>query len=386
MRIAVVTKYFPTSTHPWAGHSAYQTLRLLAARHDLQVFYPEARYPRLLEPLSQTHSRLDPAFQVPGIEVRYLPYPALPVISRPFNGGNITRTLLQELRAYRPEIILSYVVYPDGYAAVRLGQKLGIPAVLTAIGSDLNRISDRLSARRAAYALRHATWTTTVSADLLQTALRMGADTARSTAILNGCDTTIFFPGDRMQARHKLEVEPDAELVLYVGRLDLRKGLAELIEAAAELRARRPKLRTCLVGDGFDEPQLREQVQCRGLDQVVRFVPPCATQGVAQWMAAADIVTLPSYNEGCPNVVVEALAAGRPVVATRVGGIPELMDNRSGRLVQPRDAQALACGLDEALMVRWDCAELARRHSRSWTDVAADLESVLLRALTGVVR
>jgi glycosyltransferase involved in cell wall biosynthesis len=97
-------------------------------------------------------------------------------------------------------------------------------------------------------------------------------------------------------------------------------------------------------------------------------------------MAAADLVTLPSYKEGCPNVVIEALASGRPVVATNVGGIPELMDDTSGRLIPSHDAQALASAFDEVLAASWDPAQIARRHARSWLDVAAELESVLRRA------
>src|SRR6185295_8624778 len=105
--------------------------------------------------------------------------------------------------------ILSYVIYPDGYAAVRIGHELGVPVVTTAIGSDLNRISGRLVAHHTRQALREATRTTTVSADLLVTARRLGADPARSTAITNGCDTSVFHPRDRQQARAVLQLAPE---------------------------------------------------------------------------------------------------------------------------------------------------------------------------------
>jgi glycosyltransferase involved in cell wall biosynthesis len=94
-------------------------------------------------------------------------------------------------------------------------------------------------------------------------------------------------------------------------------------------------------------------------------------------MAASDLVTLPSYREGCPNVVLEALAAGRPVVATNVGGIPELMDEKSGRLIPSHDAKALAKALDAVLESHWDAHELARRHERSWRDVSNNVLTVL---------
>ena len=159
--------------------------------------------------------------------------------------------------------------------------------------------------------------------------------------------------------------------------MDVRKGLCELIDAVASLRERRPRLRCYLLGDGSDEPILHQAIAQRQAGEYIRLMPPCRTEGVALWMAAADVVTLPSYMEGCPNVVIEALASGRPVVATNVGGIPELMDDASGRLVPPRDAGALATALDEVLSQPWSGDEIARLHNRSWRDVAEDVLRVL---------
>jgi len=90
-------------------------------------------------------------------------------------------------------------------------------------------------------------------------------------------------------------------------------------------------------------------------------------------MAAADLVTLPSYMEGCPNVVLEALACGRPVVATNVGGIPEIMSDQCGHLVPPRDPGALALALAAVLDRTWDAAAISAQGSRSWSAVADEL-------------
>jgi glycosyltransferase involved in cell wall biosynthesis len=93
---------------------------------------------------------------------------------------------------------------------------------------------------------------------------------------------------------------------------------------------------------------------------------------VARWMQASDLVTLPSYSEGHPNVLVEALACGRPVVATPVGGVPEVVDAQCGVLVPARDAPALAAGLASVLDRLWDHAALAQRFSRDWRQVAQE--------------
>jgi teichuronic acid biosynthesis glycosyltransferase TuaC len=105
-------------------------------------------------------------------------------------------------------------------------------------------------------------------------------------------------------------------------------------------------------------------------------LPGCAFDEVAVWMAAADLVTLPSYMEGCPNVVLEALACGRPVVATNVGGIPEIMDDSCGRMVLPRDPAALAEALAAVLDQSWDAAAISAHGSRSWSTVSAELLAV----------
>ncbi len=377
LRVAVVTQYFPTSAQPWAGHSAYQTLRLLGELCSLHVFYPEARYPAWLTPGGARRPALDRTWKPPGVAVTYVPYPVLPVLSRPVNGWVMSTSLLPFVRAFTPDLILNYVVYPDGFAALRIARALKIPVVLTAIGSDLNRISDRLVAALTRLTLRHADRTTTVSDDLCKTAIRLGAPAAHSQAILNGCDTSVFHLRDRVEARRALALEASADIIIYVGRLDLRKGLIELIEAMAQLRHQRPAAHCYLIGDGPDQSILTAAIARHALSGQVTLIPSCATAEVALWMAAADLVTLPSYREGCPNVVLEALAAGRPVVATRVGGIPELMDETCGRLIPDHNAPALAEALNEVLSRPWDAEIISIRHSRSWSDVAMDLYQVL---------
>lgn len=380
MRVAVITRYFPTSHEPWAGHSAYQTLRFLAQRCELKVFYPESQYPPLLTPRSRLGRRIDFEHRPADVDVEYIAYPALPAISRPVNGWSAARSVLSRVRGWQPEIILNYIVYPDGDAALRVAHALRVPFVVTAIGSDLNVIPP-LCEGLTRRVLREADYTITVSGDLLRTARNLGAPTERSRAVLNGCDTGIFHPRDRAQARMSLGLPADAEAIVYVGRLDMAKGLGELVSAVAGLRNRRPKVHCYIVGDGPARQQVLDAIASNEVAAHITLVPSCATDGVATWMAASDLITLPSYREGCPNVVIEALASGRPVVATEVGGIPELMDNSSGRLVPDRDAVALASGLEQVLAQPWNPEEIAAHHSRSWLDVSDDMEAILAGVL-----
>ena len=86
LKIAAITRYFPSSAEPWQGRSAYQTLRLLARQAEVQVFYPNASYPKLFKPRSRIYSKLDPSLSPLDVKASYFNYPALPLVSRPFNG------------------------------------------------------------------------------------------------------------------------------------------------------------------------------------------------------------------------------------------------------------------------------------------------------------
>jgi glycosyltransferase involved in cell wall biosynthesis len=128
-----------------------------------------------------------------------------------------------------------------------------------------------------------------------------------------------------------------------------------------------------LIGEGPDRPLIENAIQANDAAGYIHALPACAFDDVAVWMAAADLVTLPSYMEGCPNVVLEALASGRPVVAANVGGIPEILSSECGQLVPPRDSSALAQALVSVLDGAWDAKAISARGSRSWETVAAEL-------------
>jgi glycosyltransferase involved in cell wall biosynthesis len=377
LRIAVVTRYFPSSAEPWQGRSAYQTLRVLARETDLRVFYPNATYPSLLKPRSRSYSKLDPSYSPPDVKASYFDYPALPLLSRPFNGWMAARTLLPHVRRFAPDLIFSCFLYPEGYAALKLGKALAVPVVAMSIGSDINRIGDPISYLHTRTVLREADYLVTVSGDLRLKAVAMGAPEEKTRAVVNGCDLSVFHVRDRLEARRKLGIDPASQVVLYIGRMDVKKGLRELVEAAAALRPKRANLHVYLIGEGPDRPIIQSDLQANDAAGYIHALPGCAFDEVAVWMAAADLVTLPSYMEGCPNVVLEALACGRPVVASNVGGIPEILSDECGRLVPPRDsgalAQALASVLDRNWDRTWDAQAISAHGSRSWEAVAAEL-------------
>ncbi len=143
------------------------------------------------------------------------------------------------------------------------------------------------------------------------------------------------------QTRARFGVEPGQALAVCVARLHPQKGLDVLLGASAVLRGRLPGLRVVIVGEGPLEAELRRQASALGLDGTVIFAGP--SPHAVDELAAADVVVVPSRWEGWPLVVSEALHLGRPLVATAVGGVPDMvLDQVSGVLVAPGDVLALA--------------------------------------------
>jgi teichuronic acid biosynthesis glycosyltransferase TuaC len=376
MKITVVTSYFPTSARPYGGNSAFQTLRFLEAHASIEVICPLERYPRIPGLTPSRYEPADPAWQAPEFKTTYIEYPAIPILTRPFNGRVCAHLLLPHVRLSRPDLILNYWLYPDGYAAVRVGRALGVPVIVGAIGSDIRTRNDPVTIHFVRQTMLRADAVITVSEELRQRAIAQGIPAERVTAILNGCDTSVFHPGDRARARGKAGCGAESELILYAGNLLASKGLGELMEAFIELSKSRPRLRLAMVGQGPYGEALARRAAAAGVEDRVTMPGRGDAAGVAGWMRAADVFCLPSYSEGCPNVVIEALACGRPVVATRVGGIPELVDETRGLLIPPRDAGELCRALDRALSKRWDSEAIARTFTRSWETVAAETLAV----------
>jgi glycosyltransferase involved in cell wall biosynthesis len=216
-----------------------------------------------------------------------------------------------------------------------------------------------------------------VSDDLRRIAIEsFGASSERTSTVPNGCDTSVFRLAPRAVARAALGISPQARLILFAGRVVPAKGLRELMAAWLGLAPADPHLELAVVGQG---PLLRELLErATSAECAQRYHAPgaLAARDVATWMQACDVFCLPSYTEGHPNVLVEALACGRPIVATPVGGINEIVDHDKGVLAPVGDAVGLRVALQAALSRAWDERALSRRFARSWDDVAQETLAV----------
>jgi glycosyltransferase involved in cell wall biosynthesis len=198
----------------------------------------------------------------------------------------------------------------------------------------------------------------------------------------NGVEGDRFFPREQAEARRKLDLPTGRRIICFVGRLSREKAVDTLIEAMARFQADPEPPLLVIVGNGPAEGALRARAHALGLEPLVRFVGERHHSEVPDWISACDVFCLPSLREGCPNVVLEALASGRPVVASNVGGIPELVSEAEGRLVPPQDPQALAQALRVVLERSWDPQALrASVRFLSWDHYGRTLFETVQEAL-----
>lgn len=381
LRIAVVTPEFPTREFPQRGRSVYQTLRHLSDYAEVRTVCPLPRYPAHFRPKFD-HRPADLSYSPPDVSALYFEYPVFPGVTRPINGLICAHHLEPHLRAMAADVILNFWLYPAGFAALNVGRKLGLPVVVGSLGSDLNAIPDPLSGWLTRKTLTGASRVIAKSEQLRRSAVAMGANPGTIHVVPNGCDEKLFFVRDRESARRELNIARAAKLIVFAGRMNRTKGIAELLDAVAALSIKCPDLLLVYLGDGPHLVAMQEKAYACGLGQRVRFAGACSSQEVGKWLAAANLLALPSYAEGCPNVVVEALSCGRPVVATHVGDLPELVDASCGLLVPARDVGALRNALETALHSVWDEHAIATRFRRSWDRVAQEVLAVCEASLS----
>jgi glycosyltransferase involved in cell wall biosynthesis len=202
--------------------------------------------------------------------------------------------------------------------------------------------------------------------------VEIGVPAAAVTVVGNGIDTTRFHPFVRRRGEQ-------GKTVLFAGNLVPVKGVEHLIAAFAAVVRRTGSARLIIVGSGRLEEALRRQARELGIAESVVFAGRQPHDAMPAWLVRADVFCLPSLNEGCPNVVLEALACGTPVVASRVGGIGDLITcDDQGFLVPPGNVSLLADALCRALGRRWDPRRVrAATTVMSWAQSAQQVCAVL---------
>jgi glycosyltransferase involved in cell wall biosynthesis len=288
------------------------------------------------------------------------------------------------------ELVHVHWVVPNGPIGALVARRRDLPLVVSLHGSDVSVAGrSRLLARAARWSFARADAVTAPSEDLLERARSLGAR-GRLELVPYGVDATAFRPDedDARNLREELGLVPDDVVVLGVGRFIPVKGFEYLVDAVAHARADVPLLKLVLVGDGDLSSALRARAERAGLGDAVRFTGLLPPAQVSRYLAAADLVAVPSvhhdgYVDGLPNVALEAMSSATPLVASRVGGLPYVVEeDTTGLLVPEGDVDALAGAItrlarDPGLRTRMGEAARARvERELTWEAVARRIAGI----------
>ncbi len=282
--------------------------------------------------------------------------------------------------SWRPDVLDAHFIWPDGVGVSLLAKRLGLPYVITLRGKIYLCLESASQRRQCADALRGAAAVISVDGRMARVACELGAAPERVSVIPNGVDLARFRLADRREARRRLGLPVEGRLLVTVAHLGVRKGHREALAALARLPE---DVRLLIVGGDFqagDAGRLRRLAGRLGVGPRLLLAGVQPADRVAEYYAAADVGLLASYREGCPNAVLECLACGRPVVATDVGAVPDLIEpGRNGEIVPVRDVEALTAAIQKVLAREWEPEEVRRSPAvRSWDDVAEEVEKLLV--------
>lgn len=375
MRVTILTNLFPSSLAPRRAVFNLQKFEALSQLHTLQILVPI--------PWREWFRNGRPSATATFAEnIRYFPYYYPPGLGRRWYGDLLfasVRSHLRSVKSFAPDLIYGSFLFPDGYAAGRLAGELRLPRVVGLHGSDVNiHMNHAARVTRIVRSLQLTNGVISVSAALERRLLAAGVAPERIATIYNGVDKRLFYPRPKIEARSALGL-PAKKIVVYIGNLLRSKGVLDLASAAEKLSA---DTSVIFIGDGADRNQLADRIRTGRTGARLELAGSRPHGELPQWIAAADVVCLPSYREGVPNVVLEAIACGRPVVATDVGGIPEVTSTDNAVLVAPGAIDALSLALQQALEQGWDAQRLASSGKiNSWSEVATQISTVLQRAV-----
>lgn len=384
-RVLFISSHFPNRTQPERATYNRQQISHLAKLCEVKVVAPYAYFPLLKYGNKGARLQDIPHREIiEGVEVFHPPYFYTPKFFPSLYGIFYFLSILNPVkRIYRRfpfEVIYTNWLYPDSFAAMLIARYFRKNFVSCALGSDVNLyMKYPLRKRMILTTIKNSYKALCVSEDLKRKLIKQGISSEHIEVLYDGVDSQLFTPQDRSLARKKLGINPKGKIILYVGNLEPWKGPEYLLEAFS-LIPQRNNLSLFFVGDGPERKKLEKFVRERKISRV-HFAGKKSHTIIPLWMNACDVLCIPSLTEGVPNVMLEAWACGKPVIASRVGGIPELMHEEVGIMVPPGNPRAIADALEKGLSKRWDEGKIREYALKfSWEENALRLFQILKTA------
>src|SRR3989344_113997 len=385
VKLMIITHTFPTKHKPVAAVFLLNQLKELKKHCDIRVIFPYAYVPRI--------KILNPYFRfsdVPGQEIvegmkiyhpKYFMIPRFSSNSTLLNlflfvesffsylaSRRLTSRLIEE---WNPDIIHLHGSLSESLLGISSKKKYNKPLLVTTYGEDITLHSKHLpSSFFIKLGLKNAD-VIICQSRFLEAEIRNLGITNKFFIIPMGAATKKFKVRDKIKTRRVLNLPNNKKILLFVGHLVPRKGVRYLIKACKGLSEKGPFL-CCIIGKGTDESYLKKLATDLVLNDYVKFLGQKNHEDVARYINSCDLVVLPSLNEGLPVILCEALACGKPVVATNVSGTPELVTKDVGYLVKPKDVNDLKEKIMMALDRKWSKRKLLARASKFSVQVSAE--------------
>jgi glycosyltransferase involved in cell wall biosynthesis len=346
MKLLTFSNLYPNPVKPNLGVFVEQRLRRLLQTDRVQakVLAPVPWFPFKHEIFGEygRFARIPERAILHGVEIQYPRHFVIPKFGMNISAHLMSAALLPKVKqiinqGYDFDLIDAHYLYPDAVAAEIIARKLKKPCVMTARGSDINLIAEYKYTRHLIVnAANNCAAVVTVSKALKDKLLELGVREDNVHVLRNGVDLQVFAPMDKRMARDQLGLS--GKVLLSVGRLLELKGHHIALAALPDL----PEYQLLIVGEGPMADQLRRLAGKLNVTDRVRFVGSIYHDDLAVYFNAADATVLASRYEGIPNVLLESMACGTPVIATDAGGIPEVVvGDCAGEIMSQRTAESL---------------------------------------------
>jgi teichuronic acid biosynthesis glycosyltransferase TuaC len=362
LRLLAISHMFPTASSGQYGVficREAQCLRKYGIEFSFLVPRPWAPWPLHRFPRWRGYGPSNPLAPPVGIQARPAAYLRPPGFGfRRFEGRFMARALLPAARRLHREqefdLVMGVSMLPDAEAAVEIGRELGVPVASLAVGSDVMVYPDRMAVlwRRLCDTLERVDLPVGVSQSICKKLAETGRCRREPLCIYLGRDTKdLSPPQDKGRVRDQLGWPADSVVAIYVGGLVEVKGIQELATAAESLLGKHARFRLVCVGDGPSRDRLLSLRDRVGRAGAVTLPGRVAPREVPLYLQGSDFLVLPSYSEGMPQAVLEAMNCGLAVVATHVGGVPEaVIDGETGLLVDARNVAQLQAAMERMIV------------------------------------
>lgn len=389
MKVLTFSTLFPNNI--WQNRCVFTKERILplarAGACNIKVVAPIPYYPPLKIGRRWPFSQVRRIEVIDGLDVHHPRYIMPPKIGMTSYGLLMFLSVLPTVRAihrtFRFNLIDAHYVYPDGFAAVLLGRYFGTPVVTTSHGTDMSLYPNLpLIAPLLRFSLKGSSRLIAVCQALKDAMIRLNAPPEKVAVIPNGADPQKFHPLPKEASRKRLDL-PGKRMILSVGGLTENKGFHRLIKAIRILIDcfQQNNIFLLIVGEGPFRAQLEGLIASLDLSQHVRLVGAIPHNDLPLWFNAADLFCLCSGREGWPCVLVESLACGIPVVATGIGGIPEIISSTTFGLLTTLSEKDIAETIFRALRTSWDHDRIVNyAQSYTWERIAFSAYNVFRSA------